>query len=54
MKSIKKILSEIPVYIVLGWVVFALSIDLYLVYLHFSGNEQSAIKFSKELVSKLN
>lgn len=53
MKRVKKTLLEIPVYIALSWVVFALSIDLYLIYLHFSGKEQSAIEFSKELVSKL-
>jgi hypothetical protein len=54
MKNFKKILLEITIYITLGWIIFALSLDLYLLYLDFSGNEQSAAEFSKELLSKLN
>jgi len=54
MKKFKKILLKIPIYIVLGWVIFALLLDLYLLYLYFSGNEQAAFEFSKDLLSKIN
>jgi hypothetical protein len=54
MKKFKKILLKIPIYLILGWVLFALFLDLYLVYLDFSGNEQAAFECSKNLLSKIN
>jgi len=54
MKKFKKILLKIPIYIVLGWVIFALLLDLYLMCLDFTGNEHKALEFSKDLLSKIN
>lgn len=54
MEKFKKILLKIPIYIALGWVLFALSIDLYLLYLDFTGNQQAAFECSKNLLSKIN
>lgn len=41
-------------YLVAGWIVFALAFDLFFIYLHFSGNDELALKISNEIMWKLD
>jgi hypothetical protein len=41
-------------YLVAGWIVFALAFDLFFIYLHFSGNDALATKISNEIMWKLD
>jgi hypothetical protein len=42
------------VYLVAGWIAFALTFDLFFIYLHFSGNDELALKISNEIMWKID
>ena len=54
MKKFFSTLFTVYIYLVFVWLMFALSIDAYFIYLHFSGQDAKAQQISNEILIRID
>lgn len=54
LEKIKQAMASTMVILTMGWVVFALSFQLYFVFLHASGNDDEIHRISNELTVRID
>jgi hypothetical protein len=54
LEKIKQAMASTMVVLTMGWVVFALSFQLYFVFLHASGNDNEINRISNELTVRID
>lgn len=54
LEKIKQAMASTMVVLTMGWVVFALSFQLYFIFLHASGNDDEIYRISNELTVRID